>query len=84
MLSGRWSLTVAMVVPLNEEHCCYYMVSVRHVVRKGVVPDRDGKKMQISVVVLAQAANSRIVEIVVGHIVGKMEIDCIGWDTWDN
>ena len=46
--------------------------------------DRVGRKMRISVVVLALVANTRMVEIVVGHIVGKMEIDCIGWDTWGN
>ena len=76
MLSGRWSLTVAIVVPSNEEHCCYYMVSVRHVDRKDAAPGKDGKRIQIFVVVPAGVANNRIVEIVVVHIVGKKEIDC--------
>ena len=53
MLSGRWSLTVAIVVPSNEEHCCYYMVSVLHVDRKDAAPGKDGKRIQIFVVVPA-------------------------------
>ena len=49
MLSGRWNLTLAVVVPSNKEHCCYYMVLVRHVDRKGAAPGKDGKKNQIFV-----------------------------------
>ena len=40
--------------------------------------------MRISVVALEQVANIQLVEMVVGHIVGTMEIDRIGLDTWDN
>ena len=40
--------------------------------------------MRISVVALEQVVNIQLVEMVVVHIVGTKEIDCIGLGTWDN
>ena len=54
------------------------MVSALHADRRGAVLDKDGKKMQTFVFVLTEVANNLLVDIIVGHIVGKEEIDCTG------
>ena len=57
------------------------MVSALYADRKGAVIGKDGRKRQTFVVVLTEVANNLIVDIVVGHTLGKEEIDCKGWGT---
>ena len=54
------------------------MVSALHADRRGAVIGKDGRKMQTFIFVLTEVANNLIVDIVVGHTVGKEEIDCTG------